>query len=316
MAIEMARGLLQCTANIVGPGKCGIQVIRRVVTASQTGVCVTGSPSAPSLSSLSANPSVINSGQAGVGTVTLSGPAGTGGVVVSVSTSDAAVQIPPSVEIPEGSASATFQIVGNVVPAVTSAIITISYSGVWATTNLSVYPGTTVTLASLSVSPGLLISGQSATGTITLTGVAPGGGAPVSLSSNSGAVIFPATVTVPQGSRSALFTLNGATVSKSTEVQLTASYAGANSVVTLTIDPSSVNLTWISSSSPDVAGYNVYRGTISGGPYTQLNSATVPGVSYLDSSVQRGLTYFYVTTSVNTSSEQSVYSNEAQVSIH
>jgi fibronectin type 3 domain-containing protein len=80
----------------------------------------------------------------------------------------------------------------------------------------------------------------------------------------------------------------------------------------LTIDPASVTLSWVASTSPDIAGYNVYRGTVSGGPYAQLNSSLVPGTTYLDASVLPGSTYFYVTTAVNTSNTQSVYSNEAE----
>jgi hypothetical protein len=76
-----------------------------------------------------------------------------------------------------------------------------------------------------------------------------------------------------------------------------------------------VSLNWIASTSPNIAGYNVYRGATTGGPYTQINSALVPTVSYTDSNVTAGQTYYYVTTAVNTSNEQSVYSNEASASV-
>jgi hypothetical protein len=76
-----------------------------------------------------------------------------------------------------------------------------------------------------------------------------------------------------------------------------------------------VSLNWIASTSPNIAGYNVFRGASSGGPYTQLNSSLVSGVSYTDNNVQPGQSYYYVTTATNTSNQQSVYSNEASATV-
>jgi fibronectin type 3 domain-containing protein len=70
-----------------------------------------------------------------------------------------------------------------------------------------------------------------------------------------------------------------------------------------------VALNWGASSS-SVAGYNVYRSVVSGSSYAKLNGSVVGGVSYADSSVQSGQTYYYVATSVDASGTESVYSNE------
>jgi fibronectin type 3 domain-containing protein len=48
-----------------------------------------------------------------------------------------------------------------------------------------------------------------------------------------------------------------------------------------------------------VVGYNVYRGTVAGGPYTQVNSSLVNGTTYSDTTVASGTTYFYVVTAVD-----------------
>jgi fibronectin type 3 domain-containing protein len=64
-----------------------------------------------------------------------------------------------------------------------------------------------------------------------------------------------------------------------------------------------------------VIGYNVYRGTQSGGPYTRINPELDPNLDYTDIAVIDGQTYFYVTTSVNSENEESVYSNQAQATI-
>jgi len=76
----------------------------------------------------------------------------------------------------------------------------------------------------------------------------------------------------------------------------------------------SVVLTWNASTST-VAGYNVYRSTVSGSGYTKLNSLLVSALTYTDSSVQNGTTYFYVTTAVDSSSNESVHSNEVSAPI-
>jgi hypothetical protein len=73
----------------------------------------------------------------------------------------------------------------------------------------------------------------------------------------------------------------------------------------------SVSLSWADGSS-GVAGYNVFRSSVSGGPYAQINSAVEPTPAFTDSSVVAGETYYYVTTAVNGSGEQSAYSNEAK----
>jgi len=76
-----------------------------------------------------------------------------------------------------------------------------------------------------------------------------------------------------------------------------------------------VTLNWNASNSSGVAGYNVYRGAISGGPYTRLNSSAVTVTSYNDNAVQPGQTYFYVVTSVSLNNVESSYSNEVMAPI-
>jgi Abnormal spindle-like microcephaly-assoc'd, ASPM-SPD-2-Hydin len=72
----------------------------------------------------------------------------------------------------------------------------------------------------------------------------------------------------------------------------------------------SVALSWDPSTST-VAGYNLYRGTQSGGPYSKLNSSLLSGTTYTDSGVQPGATYYYVSTAVTSSNVESAYSNQA-----
>jgi hypothetical protein len=61
--------------------------------------------------------------------------------------------------------------------------------------------------------------------------------------------------------------------------------------------------------STGAASYKVKRGTTSGGPYTTITEGAL-ATSYTDSSVERGLIYYYVVTAVNGSGE-SANSNQA-----
>jgi hypothetical protein len=76
----------------------------------------------------------------------------------------------------------------------------------------------------------------------------------------------------------------------------------------------SAALSWNASTST-VSGYNVYRSTVSGSSYTKINPSLVAAITYTDSTVQSGTTYYYVTTAVDSSGNESVYSNEVSASI-
>jgi hypothetical protein len=76
----------------------------------------------------------------------------------------------------------------------------------------------------------------------------------------------------------------------------------------------SVDLSW-SPSASSVVGYNLYRGTKSGGPYTRINSVLDASTAFTDSTVQGGQTYYYVTTAVNASGDESRYSNQVRAVI-
>jgi hypothetical protein len=78
--------------------------------------------------------------------------------------------------------------------------------------------------------------------------------------------------------------------------------------------PHSVSLSWTSSLS-NVAGYNVYRSGVSGGPYSKLDSSLVTADSYTDSTVQAGLTYYYVVTSVTSTGLESADSAQSSATI-
>jgi hypothetical protein len=80
------------------------------------------------------------------------------------------------------------------------------------------------------------------------------------------------------------------------------------------VAPHSVALSWSPSSSSGISYYNVYRGTVSGGPYSLLKNG-VTTTAYTDTNVLSGSTYYYVTTAVDSSGVESAYSSQAQAVI-
>jgi fibronectin type 3 domain-containing protein len=76
----------------------------------------------------------------------------------------------------------------------------------------------------------------------------------------------------------------------------------------------SVVLSWDASTST-VAGYNVYRSTVSGGGFTKLNLSLITTLTYTDTTVQNGTTYFYAATAVDSRGNESVDSTQASPTI-
>jgi fibronectin type 3 domain-containing protein len=74
-----------------------------------------------------------------------------------------------------------------------------------------------------------------------------------------------------------------------------------------------VALSWNASTS--ATGYNIYRSATSGTGYARVNSGPDGVLNYSDTSVQNGQTYYYVTTAVDASGQESGYSSEVSVVI-
>jgi len=77
-----------------------------------------------------------------------------------------------------------------------------------------------------------------------------------------------------------------------------------------------VILSWAASGTSGVVGYNVYRGTTSGGESsTPLNSTPINGITYVDANVTAGATYYYSVTAVGPDGAQSAASAETLATV-
>lgn len=93
------------------------------------------------------------------------------------------------------------------------------------------------TLTSISVNPSALIGGQSAAGTVNLTGAGPAGGATIDLSSANAAAGVPSSITVPVGATSASFPVTTISVSSTNIGNISAGYNGITKSATLIVNP-------------------------------------------------------------------------------
>ncbi len=242
----------------------------------------------PTLSSVTLSPTSVNGGSSSQGTVTISGPAPSGGAVVSLSSDTPSVAgAPASVAVPAGSTSATFTITTNAVSSSTLVTISAVYGGVTKTSSLTVIPPV---LSTLTLSPTSVVGGNTSQGTVTISSPAPSSGVVVSLSDNSNAASVPASVTVPAGSTSVTFTVTTSTVTSSTSVTISAIYGGVTKTAALTVTPPP-RLNSLSRSPSSVVGGNTAQGTVtltgvapSGGAVVPLSSST-PSVASVPESV-------------------------------
>jgi len=212
-----------------------------------------------------------------------------------------------------GSASGNISIVSNAPTSPTS--VGLSGTGIAATLTLGINP-TSLTFGNVTTGTSSAAQNVTITNTgnstvtisqINLTGAGysmTGGSAPVTLTLSQNL-----TLSV-QFSPTAAGTINGSIsiVSNATGSPATVSLSGTGIV------QHSAALTWNASTST-VAGYNVYRSRVSGGPYAKINSSLIAALNYTDSTVQSGTTYYYVTTAVDSSGNESVFSNQVSATI-
>jgi hypothetical protein len=106
------------------------------------------------------------------------------------------------------------------------------------------------------------------------------------------------------------------TSSLPTSVKLGVAGSATNSTATSPSSVSShfVTLNWDPSTST-VAGYHIYRGESSNGPFERITSSVLGSLNYRDSRVQPGGHYYYVVTAVEADGSESTYSNEVAADI-
>jgi Abnormal spindle-like microcephaly-assoc'd, ASPM-SPD-2-Hydin len=262
-------------------------------------------------------------------TVTLTAAAGSGGFAVGLSSSSSAVTVPASVTIAAGATTATFTATASAVAIAQTVTLKASAGTVSENFNLqlNVLSGPVLSINATSIGFGNVVLNTPATQTVILSSTGTS-----SVMVNSATVsgtgftlsgpTFPQTLTPGQtatlgvqfdptvlGAATSVLTIVSTSSSNGTAVIDLGGTGIASSYV--------VNLSWDApTDSPvPVSGYNVYRSPAGSSSYELLNSSVDTSTTYVDSTVQDGLSYDYTIESVGQSGVRSGPTSPVNVTI-
>ncbi len=167
-------------------------------------------------------------------TVTLTGPAPAGGVVVQLSDDSPNVNNPAAVKVEAGKTTAIFRGGAGAVSNVQEVTFTATAGATTVKKKLTVLP---IRVAALSLAPSTIRGGNPVTGTVRLT-CAPASDTTVMLSSSRWAAWLPARqLTVPAGHPTRQFTVNTLQVTSPIDALITATANGTLKTATLHVVP-------------------------------------------------------------------------------
>ncbi len=134
-------------------------------------------------------------------------------------------------------------------------------------------------LSTLTIAPTTVTGGASAQGTVTLSAAAPAGGAAVALSTSGAEATVPASVTVPQGATSAVFTVTTTAVTTTTSVTVSATFGGTRTATLTLAAAAGASLSGVTLSPTSVLGGGSSTGTVTLATAAPAGGATVSLVS-------------------------------------
>jgi hypothetical protein len=310
---------VQFNPSTVGAASGQLVVGTGTASLGATKISLSGS-GAPGLSALTCSLSSVFGSATDSCTITLNAETGSGGLSVNLSSSDAAVVLPATVDVPANSTSASFTAKVSPVISPQSATLTASEGGSSSSYAVQLGPdGPFLSLNSTGISFGTTAVNMPVTQDVVLTS---SGNQPVSVAS---AILAGAGFTIPTATFP--LTLNPgqtATLHVQFDPKTVGSDTGqlainSNSLGTAAIGLSGtavayeVQLNWNAPGSDVVTGYKVYRSTGGTSNYQLLSSSVVSETTYTDTSVQSGDAYDYMVESVDASGKQSGPSNTTTV---
>ncbi len=232
------------------------------------GASLTVNPLLPT--TLVVSPSSVIGTVATTGTVTLNGPAPSGGAVVTLANTNPAASVPATFTIAGGATSGSFTINTSLVSFTKTGVVKATYNGVTLTSaTLSVKA---LQPSSITLSPTSIAGGNNVTGKVTLNAPAPGAGVTVSLASNSASAVVPATVLVPGGATFQTFTITTTPVTVATIAKISGTFNAKTVSSNLTVKGPAPKTVTLSPSS-------VYAGTSSLATLTMTGPAPAGGVT-------------------------------------
>jgi hypothetical protein len=180
-------------------------------------------------------PGAITGSKKATAAVYMNGPAPTGGQVIALSKTGGAISVPATVTAPAGKYSAVFQINSTPVAVDTTCTVKATVNGVSAVGTVRVLAPVPI---SVTLNPSSINSGQSTTGTLTLSGPAPAGGLTVKMASGvPGIVHVPSPLLVAAGQTTRSFTVTTSPYGQTASIAVWALYNKKGAFALLTISP-------------------------------------------------------------------------------
>lgn len=288
------------------------------------GLSGTGAGVAPAVSAISCNSTSITGSLADSCTVTLSGSAPQGGLIVALASSSTNLTVPGSITVPATATAATFTADAGAVSNAQSVTLTATNGGTSRSIALQLNPALAqLSVNATSISFGGIVINVPATQVVTLTSI---GKATVTVKSVSlsGTGFSLSPVGLPASlkpGQTLLLTLifKPATTGSQNGLLTITSDSSTNPTIKIALvgtgNPHQVELGWnppVDSPEP-VSQYKVYRAN--GGSGAFHNLASTGQTNYTDTNVQSGSRYDYYVTSVDSSGVESAPSNTTTVTI-
>jgi fibronectin type 3 domain-containing protein len=289
-------------------------------------VTVTGTGAAATLRAVTCSYDSLAGPSTDTCEVGLDGPAPSGGLIVSLASNNTAVKVPLSVKVAAKATSASFTATVSAESVAQKVNLTAKAGAIAKSVSLDVLAADrTLSIGTTSVAFGNVAVNTTATQDVTFksTGSLPvtiGGATLSGADFTASGVTLPTTLKPGQSVTAHLQFKPAATGAVTGKITIT---SNATSDATSVIDLSGtgtayqVDLKWEAptSSADPVAGYKVLRAIGGSSNYTGLNSTVITQTSYLDATVQSGVTYEYVVESVSDDGASSGPSNAIEVTI-
>ncbi len=200
------------------------------------------------VTALSCSPSTLGPSTTSTCNLTLSGPAGTSGASVALTSTSNGVAAPPSVAIPANASSATFTLTTSSALSDQTATVIATLNGSSQSTSIALVSPAVV--SSLQCTPSSLSTNSSGSCAVTLSKPAPVSGVSISLASSASTLSVPSTLAVSPAASSATFSISTNTVPSDQNAIITATLNGtsANASIAL-VSPALVSSLQCASSS-------------------------------------------------------------------
>lgn len=233
-SVSVAAGSTTATFNVVSFAVSSDQIstITATLGTVQKTVSLTVKPKRL-LSGFSLSSTSVTAGTNVTGTLTFSAQGST--TSVGLTDNSGATSVPKAVSVAGTATTVTFTVQTFNVASSQVSTITATSASVTKTASVTVTPGPV--LKSLTVNKTSVKGGTNATGTITISLPAPGGGTSIVLTTSSSVVTVHSPAIVAQGATTAIFTIKTTVVGTDTPVTISASRAGVTKSVTITVTP-------------------------------------------------------------------------------